>query len=440
MNKDAKINVVLMAPVETSSGYGARSRDIATALIANDKFDVKILSTAWGKTQTTGLNLNEQAHVEIANRLLPNNQMTSKPDLFVQVTVPNEFQPLGKYNIGVTAGIETTLISAQWIQGCNKMDMVIVPSQHSMKVLTGSVWTEEHKQSGMKRDHKVTKPVKVLFEGVDLNKYFATKEINKTVHDQLKSIKEDFCYLFVGHWLSGDLGQDRKDVGGLIKTFLETFKGKGSKNQPALILKTSSFNSGPVDRHQILAKIKQVYDLVGKGKSLPRIYLLHGDLTDEEMNSLYNHPKIKAHITFTKGEGYGRPLAEASVTNKPIIASNWSGHTDFLQHALLLPGKLTRIHPSASWKDVLIPESSWFSADYAYASEAIKDVFTNYENHLPLAKKQAKLIAEQFSLEAMTEQLNTMLDQELPAFPKALEIPLPKLKKVNPQPVDEPTD
>ena len=42
----------------------------------------------------------------------------------------------------------------------------------------------------------------------------------------------------------------------------------------------------------------------------PNIYLVHGDFTDDEMNQLYNHPKVKVHVSFTHGEGFGRPLLE----------------------------------------------------------------------------------------------------------------------------------
>ena len=47
------------------------------------------------------------------------------------------------------------------------------------------------------------------------------------------------------------------------------------------------------------------------------------------MNELYNHPKVKAMVSMTKGEGYGRPLAEFGLSKKPIIASGWSGQCRF---------------------------------------------------------------------------------------------------------------
>ena len=137
------------------------------------------------------------------------------------------------------------------------------------------------------------------------------------VWDVLDTIEEDFNFLYVGHWLQGEIGQDRKDTGMLVKTFLETFKGKGKK--PGLILKTSSGNYSIMDRDGILEKINKIRAAVGDDDILPNIYLFHGELSDEEVNELYNHPKVKAHVTFTKGEGYGRPLIEASISQKPVI-------------------------------------------------------------------------------------------------------------------------
>ncbi len=430
--------VLLMAPVATLSGYGARSRDIATALINSDKYNVMIFPTRWGATPQNALDTNTPEHQEITKRLLKTPQVPQQPDIFIQVTVPNEFQKVGKFNIGITAGIETTLASGDWIEGCNNMDLVLVSSEHAKKVLLNSKWTKVDKNNNQSLGSiECTTPIEVLFEGVDLTKYFKTIELHKTVVDELDVIDEEFAFLFVGHWLNGDIGQDRKDVGMLCKVFLETFKNKAKHNQPALILKTSRSDFSPIDKKHILDKLKSVYATV-KGTNLPNIYVLHGDLSDQEINSLYNHPKVKAHITFTKGEGYGRPLAEASLSAKPVIASDYSGHKDFLQHSVLLRGQLNKIHPSAVWENVILAESEWFTVDYGYASAVMKDVVDNYKNYERDAKKQATLIKKEFSLDSMSEKLITILDEKAPKqvalkLPQLKKIELPKLKKVEPQ-------
>lgn len=421
--------LLLMAPVGTISGYGARSRDIATSLIESDKYDVKIWPVRWGGTPMNALNENNPKHKAILDRILPEPTLNKQPDIFVQITVPNEFQKVGKYNIGITAGIETTISSAPWIEGCNRMDLVLVSSEHAKTVFESSVY-DQHDQNTKQKvgELKVTTPIEVIFEGVDLDTYFKTSDIDKTVDDQLKQIPEQFCFLYVGHWLNGEFGEDRKNTSGLIRTFLEAFKNK--QKSPALILKTSHADFSPIDRINILNKIDVIRKSVKGAYRLPNIYLLHGDLHDEEINSLYNHPKVKAHITFTKGEGYGRPLAEASLSGKPVIASNWSGHIDFLQHGILLPGGLTQVHPSAAWENVILKESQWFTVDYGYALRIMQDVFENPKNYEQNAKKQATLIKKEFSLEKMKEKLMVILDKNIPEFPKAMELKLPQLKKI----------
>jgi len=424
----------LVAPVTTMSGYGARSRDIATALIKSDKYNVQIYPTKWGITPENALHSDNANHAEIISRLVT-QPLSVQPDIFVQITVPNEFQKVGRFNIGITAGIETTLASGEWIDGCNRMDLVLTSSEHAKKVLQESKWTRHDPNTKQPVGETVcTTPIEVLFEGVDITKYTQTKEIHKSVDDQLSVVEEPFAFLFVGHWLNGSLGEDRKNVGMLCKVFLETFKNRAARNQPALILKTSRADFSPVDRKHLLDKIQSIYKTVS-GTTPPNIYLLHGDLTDDEMNSLYNHPKVKAHVTFTKGEGYGRPLAEAATSVKPIIATNYSGHLDFLKHAILLPGTMTNVHESAAWDKVILRESKWFTPDYGYAGAVMKDVYDNYKKYEIDAKKQATLIKKEWNLDQMAEKLVSIIEEKAPKqvplkLPQLKKIELPKLKKV----------
>ena len=421
--------LLLMSPVATRSGYGARSRDIARALINSDKYDVRIWSTPWGSTPMNALNPNNPKDKVIIDRLLPEPKLDKQPDVFIQITVPNEFQRLGQFNIGITAGIETTRCSGPWIEGCNRMDLVLTSSEHSKTTFMNSIYEKIDKNTQQRvGELRVEKPVQVLFEGVDLDIYNKTAAIDETIITTLSTVKEKFAFLFVGHWLNGDFGEDRKNVGAMIRTFLETFKNK--QNTPALILKTSHANFSPLDRIDILRKIEIIKSNVVNATRLPSIYLIHGDLEDEEINSLYNHPKVKAHISFTKGEGFGRPLAEAALSGKPVIASDWSGHTDFLKHSVKLPGSLTQVHTSAAWENVIMRESEWFTVDYGYASKVMRDVFDNYKNYEIDAKKQATLIRKEFSLENMEKSLMMILEKEVPEAPTQLQLKLPQLKKI----------
>jgi glycosyltransferase involved in cell wall biosynthesis len=421
---------LVMAPVGTSSGYGARSRDLVTALINLDKYEVLIYPTMWGATPNNALEKSNPEHNEIIKRLLPQPQLSKQPDLFIQVTVPSEFQSIGKYNIGVTAGIETTVAAAEWIEGINRMDLVITSSDFAKEVFEACAYEQMDNNTNQKvADLKVQKPIEVLLEGVRLDKYFATDLISKSIVEQLSDVKEKFCFLFVGHWLQGDLGADRKNVGMLVKTFLESFKNKAKHNQPALILKTSGADYSPIDKEALIDKLRQIYASVA-GHDLPNVYLIHGDLTDEEMNSLYNHPKVKAHITFTRGEGFGRPLAEAALSKKPIIATNYSAHAEFLKESVLLPGNLESVHPSAVWDKMILAESKWFTVDYGYASTVMKHIVDNYKDYEVQAKKQATLIKKEWNFDVMTTKLGEILDKHVPEFPTQIPINIPQLKKI----------
>jgi glycosyltransferase involved in cell wall biosynthesis len=418
--------LVISCPIDTFSGYGARSRDIILPIIKSGKYDVKILSQRWGSTPFGFLQDTNPDHKLIKDCYLPNNQLPKQPDVWIQVTVPNEFQPVGKYNIGITAGIETTICAPQWIDGVNRMNLTLVSSEHAKKVFETSAFEEKNQQGQVTRQIKLEKPVEVLFEGANTDIYKKLDTVNSETGNIISdSVKEDFNFLFVGHWLQGEIGQDRKDVGMLIKTFLETFKGK--KSRPGLILKTSAGNYSIMDRDSILDKIRQIENEVGG--DLPSIYLLHGELSDEEVNELYNHPKVKAHVSFTKGEGFGRPLLEASISGKPVIAPNWSGHIDFLdkEMSILLPGQLTQLHPSAVVQDMLLAESSWFTVDYKKASETLYDVYREYKRFVDGAKRQSYRSRTEFSLEKMSEKILSILDSKVP---KPVEFKLPQLKKI----------
>jgi len=413
-----KISVVVSSPVDTYSGYGARSRDFVKALIALGKYDVKLLSQRWGNTRFGYLEDHEEDDLLV--NIIP--QMTSAPDIWIQITVPNEFQKVGKYNIGVTAGIETTLCDKTWIEGINRMDLVLTSSLHSKNVLEETKWDIKDNRTGqIVETSKSNIPIKVLFEGIDNTKY----GVNPNTEFDLSSVKEDFCFLFVGHWLQGNFGHDRKNVGYMIKSFLETFKNKSK--QPALLLKTSHVGSSIIDQDRILKKIGEIRQSV-KGK-LPNIYLIHGEVHDTDINNLYNNPKVKAMVCLTKGEGFGRPLLEFSVVKKPILTTGWSGHMDFLNNreAFLCGGEIHKLDNSSIQKGVLLPESEWFQPDDGQVGAGYKEIYKNYKKWVPLAKQLGFRNSKDFSFESMTKLLGEILDESLPEFPKQVELNLPKL-------------
>lgn len=354
---------------------------------------------------------------EIISRIIPS--VSSKPDVWIQITVPNEFQPVGRFNIGMTAAIETNLCDVSWIEGCNRMDLVLTSSEHGKHSLIDSEYTNN--RTGEKL--KVQVPVDVLFEGIDTDVYF--KKVTPTKCTALKDIKNSWNYLCVGHWLQGNLGEDRKNIGYTIKMFLETFKDQ--KQAPGLILKTSSATTSWMDQEAILNKIYDIVASVQYQQSLPNIYLLHGDLTDQEINDLYNDPRVKAMVSFTKGEGYGRPLAEFALTGKPILVSGWSGHRDFLNEKMtaMVGGTLQKVHPSAVQPHMILAEASWFKPDDNQVVSGYREVFNNYDFWCKQAEKQAKNLRVLKSIGAMGDELDTILEKALRDLPTEVELAIP---------------
>ena len=421
---------LVTAPVATRSGYGAHSRDICRALIKLDKYEVKILSVRWGNCPMNALHEDDPNDKMIIERLLDGPNLPQQPELHIHIVIPNEFQTFGKYNIGITAGLEMTACPAPWLEGMNRMNMNIVPSNFVKEIMSKCTFEmRDDNTNEMKGMLKNEQPIEVLFEGTDTNIYKKTKDFSKEFIDEMKTVDDTFNFLYVGHWLQGDIGHDRKDTGMLLKVFLETFKNM--KNKPGLIMKTGGAGFSVLDREEILNKINAIKETVG-GK-LPNIYFLHGDFTDEEMNELYNHPKVKAHISLTHGEGFGRPLLEATISQKPVIAPNWSGHLDFLPKnlAVLLGGSLQNVQRGSVPDNMYIEGSQWFTVNYQETSTVMKDVYKNYRKYTLNAKKLGIGNRSKFSLDSMTRKLGKILDKYVPEFPKEVKLELPKLKKVS---------
>ena len=421
----SKPTLVVSCPVDTYSGYGARARDFVQSIIEQDKYDVKILSQKWGNTRFGYLK--DHNIDSLSSRIIP--QLTEKPDIWIQITIPNEFQKVGKYNIGVTAGIETDLCDPKWIEGCNRMDLIIASSEHAKKGLEDSKFElQDNKNNSIVQRISLTTKVEVLFEGIN-TEMFAPKAF--PVKLDLDDIDEHFCFLVVGHWLPGKVGEDRKNIGFTIKAFLETFKNKPKVGRPALLLKVQAGSGTSImDREELLDRIDAIRSTV-KG-DLPQIYVLHGDMTQEEVVELYNHGKVKAMISLSKGEGFGRPLLEFSMINKPIISSAWSGPVDYLdkEFVKLIGGTLNTVDTSAVVGNMILKESKWFAPDPIQVGKALKDVHANYSKYRELAKRQGHKSRTEFSYEKMRETLGNILTQYVPEFPKQVQLKLPQLKKI----------
>ena len=260
--------IFMCGPFSSRSGYGNHARDIYRSLYKLDEYEVKCLDVRWGECPRNALDapteLNESLKKSFVQNTPKGINLDRQPDIYIDVRIPNEFQQVGKINIGITAGVETSAVSSAWLEGCNKMDLVITVSEHSKQGFVGAKYDKLQQLPDGKQQKigelKLEKPIEVLFEGLNIDEFKPLKssELKTPISKTLDEIEENFCYLMVGQWCTGGYGEDRKDIPRAIKIFLETFANKTSP--PALVVKTSGATFSILDKESCLAKIKQIKD------------------------------------------------------------------------------------------------------------------------------------------------------------------------------------
>ena len=430
-----KKQVLMCAPFNTRSGYGDHARSIFYSIMDREDFEIKCVDVRWGSTPRNHLDPKIPKH----NRLLDtftDGKNIEQPDIYIDIRIPNEFQTPGKINVGITAGVESDVVSPEFIQGCNQMTLTLATSKFTMNTFQKCVYDQTKEVNGQQQvigSVKVERPMGVLSEGIDTGIYRPIKDAGKS-DDPFKKeiydmIDESFVYLFVGQWGKGGYGEDRKNISVMIKCFLQAFANQ--PNPPALLLKTNGANFSHLDKAETIKKIQVEKDKFKSADSLPSIYLLHGDLTLEQMALLYNLPKIKAMLSCTHGEGFGRPLAEATCCDLPVIATGWSGQMDFLnsKQSTLIEGELKPIPKSLIWKPIIVEPGRWLNVSEV---DVINKLRFFKKNHKKL-KHQAKILGMnnrgKHSLDTMKREFNKILDNLLEQVPTNVSLKLPKLKK-----------
>lgn len=403
-----KLRTLLKAPLLTQSGYGEHSRMIFDSLVSDPTLELFCEGVNWGNCShlTEKTNQTQQINncIEKAQTVRQqNNNQDPLYDLFIHVTIPNEYERKGKFNVGVTAGIETDRVSHVWIEKCNQMDLNIVPSEHSKKVFVDTVVDWENPQTKERGSFKLNKPMVVCPEGIDVSLFRPLSE-NEQYEDLLDlNLESDFNFLHVGQWGNGNFGEDRKNISLMLKYFIETFKGR---KDVGLVLKTNMSRNSEMDFDIVKARLDSLKQAIGvPQKECPPIYLVHANLTKNEMASLYRNPKIKAFLTLTHGEGFGIPVAEAAASGLPVLATNWSGHTDILKDGKFVPLEfnLTEIPESAVWDPILIKGSRWASVDEGDVKRKIERIVKSYSKPKEWAKELSLKVAEKFNINKTNE-------------------------------------
>lgn len=384
-----KKKVLLRAPLLTNSGYGVHSRQVFSWLYGRSDVDLTVECLNWGMTSWM-LDENEE------HGLIGKIMQCSKPatdetfDMSFQVQLPDEWDPnAAKYNVGITALVETDRCNPEWVKCCNQMDHIVVPSTFTKNVL---------KRSGI-----VMKPVSVVPEWYNADIMSRSKCDRVLSDDRFDVIEKPFNILIVGTLTSQDPLSDRKNLVNTIKWALEEFK---EEKDVGVILKTSFGKGTTADKKMCKVFLRKLKSDLGYKKEEKLLHLLHGNMSAEEVAALYNHTKIKMYATATRGEGYGLPLIEAAVAGLPIVATNWSGHLEFLdrEHFGAVDYDLVEINENRVDDRIFKPGFRWANpSEHSFKSE-IRKVYDDYAS----AKSSARLMMKKIRVDYSSASIKNL--------------------------------
>jgi len=389
-----KKKILVRAPVLTRSGYGEHARFVLRSLrTQEDKFDIYVDPVPWGECGWIYTDDEERHWLDRLITKTAHYQQQENPqyDISVQVTIPNEWARAAPVNIGITAGIETNRVAPVWLERANIMDKVVTISAHSKDVFLNTVYDAVHKQTGQTLQLKCNTPIEIV--------HYPVKEYEDTNFD-LK-LETDFNFLAVAQW------GPRKNMENAIRWFVEEFIDR----PVGLVVKTFGRGNSLADRYDALSKLSLLLKEYENRKC--KVYLLHGDLTDQEMHSLYKHEKIKAFISTAHGEGFGLPHFEAAYSGVPVVAPEWSGYVDFL----CMPQKnkkgkevtkpqfacvdydIQPIQQESIWPGVLEENSMWCYPKPGSFKMRLREVYKDYGRFKKQATQLQKWIHKNFKME-----------------------------------------
>jgi len=401
--------VLVRGPVLTRSGYGEHVRFILRALREiEDRLDLYVIPLGWGQTGWVIDNDDERMWLDsiIKKTTIAVNNNNLAPDVSIQVTIPNEWEKIAPVNIGVTAGIETTKVAPIWLEKSNLMDLIIVPSQHAKNTLVNTTYEVTMQQTGQViPDYRCVTPVEVVSYPV---KNFDDMDINL-------DLETDFNFLAIAQW------GPRKNMVNCVEWFVEEFIDK----EVGLVIKTNLAKNSILDRNHTLSGLKNILNQEKYKDRKCKVYLLHGDMTDQEIHQLYRNPKIKALVSTTHGEGFGLPLFEAAYEGLPVIAPWWSGHVDFLNMpAIGKKGKVKKksmfakvdyvlapVQDQAVWDGVVQRDSKWAYADQGSFKIRMREVFKDHGRFKKQATQLKKYLNENLTSKNQNEKICSLISE-----------------------------
>ena len=404
-----KTKVLVRAPVLTRTGYGEHGRFVLRALrTKEDVLDIHLLPINWGQSGWIYNDDEERRWIDNLIQKTVNYQQSGNAhyDLSIQVTIPNEWERFAPVNIGVTAGIETTKVAPEWLERANTMDKVITISTHSKETFLNSVYDAVHKETGQRLQMKCNTDIDIV--------HYPVKKFDDVNLDL--NLDTDFNFLTIAQW------GPRKNLENTIKWFVEEFIDQ----EVGLVVKSFAKGNSIIDRYNAISKLTNILSQYKNRKC--KVYLLHGDLTDEEIHSLYIHPQIKAYVSLSHGEGFGLPHFEAAYSGLPVIAPDWSGYLDFLckptkgkrgniknkPHFARVHYSLQPVQKESVWDGVIQEDSMWCYADQGSYKMNLREVYKDYKRFKSQANKLQKWVSKEFKAESQYTLFVDCLNEFLP--------------------------
>ena len=381
--------VILRGPALTQSGYGVHCRQIARWLLSRPDFDVKFVTLPWGDTPWL---LDMDLHGGLVGEIMKRSVRPDfKGDISFQLQLPNEWDPsIAPINIGITAGVETDRCNPAWVDACNRMTAIVVPSQHT--------------RTGLISAGTIVKPLFVIPEAY-------ADAIRQPELPSLPNFSTPFNFLVFGQLTGNNPESDRKNIFYTLKWLCETFK---DDPEVGIVIKTNVGKNSKIDRGMTQGLLTAVVNESRRGAANPKVHLLHGDMSEEEVASLYRHPQIKALVSLTRGEGYGLPILEAAASGLPIIATGWSGHLDFLKHGKYVSVyyQLGEVHPSRIDNQIFMKGARWANA----SEEDFKKRAQKLRQSLTIPKQWATELQEKLLDTYSLTAVNKLYDESLKEF------------------------